>query len=141
MSNTPHSDVTTEGLRVQAAAHFLENESDQDLLDYRYGYRITITNVGGEWARLLERHWVVVDAHGEKEEIRGSGVVGENPGLAAGEHFSYQSGCRLRTAWGTMEGTYRFVRDDGRRFDVPIGRFFLVPSISSALHHQGAEGP
>jgi ApaG protein len=133
MDTKAHSDVTTEGIRVQAAAELLEDHSDPDRLDWRYGYRITLTNVGDVRARLLSRHWVIVDSRGERREVRGEGVVGENPDLRPGESFGYQSLCPLRTEWGTMEGSYRFAREDGSEFVVRVGRFFLVPSNPPVL--------
>jgi ApaG protein len=91
-------------------------------------YRITITNKGSRAARLLARHWVIIDADRRREDVRGPGVVGEFPRLEAGQSYSYMSRCPLRTRWGTMEGSYTFERDDGERFKVRIARFFLVPS-------------
>ena len=136
MATTPHSDVTTDGIRIQAAAEFLSHEQipsemlagarDADKCVFRY--KITMTNVGERAARLLSRHWIIVDADGRREDVRGKGVVGEYPKLAPGESYSYLSFCPLATSWGTMEGSYQFERDDGSRFQVAIGRFFLVPS-------------
>jgi ApaG protein len=137
MSNKPHSDTTTEGIRIYAAAEFLPQESlpsefhaadTQDRPSFVFRYKITMTNVGTALARLLSRHWVIVDGEGRREEVRGRGVVGEFPKLAAGDTYSYVSFCPLPTTWGTMEGSYTFERDDGSRFQVSIGRFFLVPS-------------
>lgn len=136
MATSPHSDVTTDGIRIQAAAEFLPHEQipSEMLADDRepaksvFRYKITMTNVGERAARLLARHWIIVDADGKREDVRGKGVVGEFPKLAPGESYSYLSFCPLLTTWGTMEGSYQFERDDGSRFQVAIGRFFLVPS-------------
>lgn len=136
MATTPHSDVTTDGIRIQAAAEFLPHEQipSEMLADGReaaksvFRYKIAMTNVGERAARLLARHWIIVDADGKREDVRGKGVVGEFPKLAPGESYSYLSFCPLPTTWGTMEGSYQFERDDGSRFQVAIGRFFLVPS-------------
>jgi len=141
MSNTPHSDTTTHGVRIYAAAEYLPQEVlPQEFLagaserrqSYVFRYKITMTNVGGEdvvgAVRLLSRHWIIVDGDGRREDVRGRGVVGEFPHLAVGESYSYVSYCPLRTSWGTMEGSYKFERDDGTRFEVAVGRFFLVPS-------------
>jgi ApaG protein len=76
----------------------------------------------------VSRHWVIVDSDGKREEVRGKGVVGDFPKLALGESYSYVSYCPIATTWGTMEGSYTFERDDGTRFQVGIGRFFLVPT-------------
>ena len=128
MDGTPHSDLATEGIRIQAAAQFLPQESDPDRQQYVYIYRIIITNEGDSSAKLLTRHWVIRDADGHRKDVKGPGVVGEFPELAPGESFQYISGCPLSTAWGTMEGTYTMERDNGDRFMAEIGRFFLVPS-------------
>ena len=141
MPQSPHSDTTTNGIRVYAAAEFLPQEAlPQDFLvgghaerqSFVFRYKITMTNVGGGdhdgAARLLSRHWIIVDGDGRREDVRGRGVVGEFPHLGIGESYSYVSYCPLRTQWGTMEGSYTFERDDGSRFEVDVGRFFLVPS-------------
>ena len=91
-------------------------------------YRITITNEGDEPARLLSRHWIIIDAERRREDVRGPGIVGEFPRLEPGDSHSYMSRCPLVTPWGTMEGTYTFERDSGDRFEARIARFFLVPS-------------
>ena len=124
----PHSSTVTAGIRIHAAAQYLPAESEPDNRRYVYAYRITMSNEGDAPARLLSRHWTIVDGEGRVEEVRGRGVVGEYPKLAPGERYSYVSYCPLATSWGTMEGSYAFEREDGSRFDVAIGRFFLVPS-------------
>ena len=137
MSSSPHSDTTTAGIRIYAAAEYLPQEvlppeflqSGQNARQsFVFRYKITMTNVGTAPARLLSRHWVIVDAEGRREEVRGRGVVGEFPHLRAGDSYSYVSYCPLSTPWGTMEGSYQFERADGARFEVGIGRFFLVPT-------------
>jgi ApaG protein len=128
MSSTPHSDLTTEGIRIQAAAMFLPQESEPGNRRYVFRYKITMTNVGRHAVTLQSRHWIIVDSEGRREELRGRGVVGEFPKLGIGESYSYVSYCPIATAWGTMEGNYTFERDDGTRFQTKIGRFFLVPS-------------
>ncbi|MFY9345668.1 MAG: Co2+/Mg2+ efflux protein ApaG [Planctomycetota bacterium] len=137
MTKTPHSDTTTEGVRVHAAAEFLPQENlppeylaaeQGGKKSFVFRYKITLTNGGQAPARLLSRHWTIVDGEGRREDVRGRGVVGEFPKLGAGESFSYVSFCPLATRWGTMEGSYTFERDDGKRFQVAIGRFFLVPT-------------
>jgi len=139
MTNLPHSDTTTDGIRIYAAAEFMPQEVlPHDFRDpsdegdaprsFVFRYKITMTNNGDERARLLSRHWVIVDGDGNSEEVRGRGVVGEYPSLGVGESYSYVSYCPLPTSWGTMEGSYTFERDDGSRFAVAIDRFFLVPT-------------
>lgn len=122
-----HSEQTTEGIRVGAAAFFLEGQSDSEGRRFAFGYRILMENVGEQPATLRTRHWDIVDAHGRREEVDGPGVVGEQPRLEPGQGFTYQSFAVLKTQWGTMEGHYDFERDDGTMFQAKIGRFFLVP--------------
>lgn len=129
--NTANSDQITGGIRVEAAAQFLPDRSEEGERWF-YAYRVRITNEGTERARLISRHWVVLDANNAKEEVRGEGVVGRQPDLGPGEMFEYTSGCPLKTSWGTMEGTYAFERPGGDSFEVAIGRFFLVPSVDNA---------
>jgi ApaG protein len=136
MSNSPHSETTTEGIRIHAAAEYLPQESLQqdfgadgdDRAHYVFRYKITMTNTGTSSARLLTRHWVIVDADGKREDVRGRGVVGEFPKLGPAESYSYVSFCPLTTTWGTMEGSYTFERENGQRFQVAVGRFYLVPT-------------
>lgn len=92
---------------------------------YTFAYTIQITNTGDEAAQLISRHWIIVDADGHKEEVKGLGVVGHQPLLKPGESFEYTSGCRLRTPTGTMHGTYFCVAEDGERFETPIPLFVL----------------
>jgi ApaG protein len=134
--NSPHSDTTTDGIRVQAAAEYLAQDNlppefaaadHGSKPHFVFRYKITLTNVGDSTARLLARHWIIVDSDGRREDVRGRGVVGEFPKLLPGESHSYLSYCPLPTKWGTMEGSYTFEREDGKRFVVNIGRFFLVP--------------
>ena len=95
-------------------------------------YTITIANEGTETVKLLTRHWIITDANGRTEEVRGDGVVGEQPRLEPGEQFVYTSGATLPTAVGTMEGSYDMVGDDGTRFDAPIPPFTLA--VPRTLH-------
>ena len=125
-----HSDEMTNGVRVRAAACYMEEESDPSMQQFLFGYRIRFDNEGEKTVQLLSRHWVIVDAQGRREEVRGAGVVGEQPTLEPGESFEYTSGCPLKTEWGTMEGTYLFRVDDEDQFEVNVGRFFLAPNVS-----------
>jgi ApaG protein len=135
--SSPHSDTTTCGIRVHAAAQFVPQDvlpqdfhdaDDEPQTAFVFRYQISMTNVGDERARLLSRHWVIVDGEGNREEVRGRGVVGDFPDLGPGDRYSYVSYCPLRTSWGTMQGSYTFEREDGSRFEVEVARFFLVPS-------------
>ena len=125
-----HSDQTTDGIRVRVAAEYLPEHSDPDRRRWVYAYRVILTNIGGKRARLVSRHWVIRDANNDVREVRGPGVVGEQPDLAPGESFTYTSACPLATEWGTMEGSYRMVREDGSTFDAHIARFFLARTVA-----------
>jgi ApaG protein len=127
---TGHSDLTTDGIRVQVGAQYLPDQSSPDAGRFTYAYRVKIQNRGEASAQLLTREWIILDADNGRRVVRGDGVVGEQPLLAPGEGFEYVSGCTLPTEWGTMEGTYHFVREDGNPLEVAIGRFFLSPSVA-----------
>ena len=125
-----HSDEMTNGVRVRAAACYMEEESDPSTRQFQYGYRIRFDNEGDQTVQLLSRHWIIVDAQGRREEVHGAGVVGEQPTLEPNGSFEYTSGSRLKTEWGTMEGTYLFRADADEQFEVAVGRFFLAPNVS-----------
>ena len=110
---------------VRVEPRYLPEESDPLQETYGFAYTITLSNHGEVPAQLISRHWIILDADGHREEVRGLGVVGHQPLLKPGEGFEYTSGCRLRTPTGTMEGTYFFVKEDGASFEVPIPRFTL----------------
>ena len=105
---------------------FLSEQSSPDEDVYAFAYTITITNHGEAPAQLISRHWIIEDAHGHTEEVKGLGVVGHQPLLKPGESFQYTSGCRLRTASGTMHGSYFCVAEDGERFEAEVPEFALV---------------
>ena len=119
-------------IEVQVATRFLDDQSIPEDDRYVFAYTIRIRNTGRVPAQLLARHWVITDANGKVEEVRGDGVVGEQPRLEPGEHFEYTSGAVLETPLGTMRGSYRMVTDDGTEFDAPIASFTL--SIPRTLH-------
>ena len=129
-STTPNSDAITAGIRVQASAQYLPDESDPEVPFYLYVYRIVLTNESHRRAKLLSRHWIIKDSSNERHDVEGPGVVGEFPDLGPGESFQYVSSCQLRTHWGTMEGSYLFEREDGGQFQVQIGRFFLAQNTT-----------
>ena len=140
MATPDFSDTVTEGVRVGATAQYLPEQSDPDARQFLFGYTIVIANQGDAPVQLLSRHWVIIDAEGRREEVRGPGVVGETPRLEPGQAFKYQSFCPLRTPWGTMEGTYQMKRDDGSTFDAQIGRFYLrIPAAGAPA--QATEPP
>lgn len=120
------SETTTDGVRIRVAPSYLSAQSDPAQGKYLFAYHITIANEGEQRAKLKSRHWLIVDADGERHEVKGPGVVGQFPELAPGEKFEYSSFCPLETPWGTMEGTYEMERDDGSVFSAIVGRFYLV---------------
>ena len=126
------SDMTTHGIRVGATAFFLPEESAPTEKRFLFGYRIVIVNEGTVPATLRSRHWVIIDAKGTVEEVKGAGVVGQQPRLVPGDGFKYTSYCPLTTEWGTMEGSYEFETDGGEKFDVKIGRFYLAKNKPEA---------
>lgn len=122
---TTCSAAVTEGIRVETESYYVSERSDPKADQYFFAYRIRITNEGLEPAKLVRRHWVIMDSLGEVQEVRGHGVVGEQPRLLPGETFEYTSACPLTTPVGSMRGTYRMLRDDGQSFDVEIAEFML----------------
>ncbi|MFZ2295781.1 MAG: Co2+/Mg2+ efflux protein ApaG [Polaromonas sp.] len=105
--------------------HYLPEQSDPEEGVYGFSYTVTVTNTGKVAAQLISRHWIISDANGHTEEVKGLGVVGHQPMLKPGESFQYSSGSRLRTASGTMHGSYFCVAEDGERFEVTIPLFVL----------------
>jgi ApaG protein len=120
--------------RVEVEPQFLPDQSAPAEGVFSFAYTITITNVGELPAQLISRHWIIANAAGEVEEVKGLGVVGHQPLLKPGEAFQYTSGCRLRTPSGTMQGSYFCVAEDGERFDVEIAPFVLDDGTSRVLH-------
>ncbi len=115
---------------IDVETSYLGEQSDPHDQRYVFAYTITIRNEGGLSATLLTRHWIITDANGAVKEVRGDGVVGEQPRLEPGQGFRYSSGAILETPVGTMEGTYQMVDEQGRRFDAPIPLFRLaMPGI------------
>lgn len=120
--------------RVETEPQYLPEQSAPAQSLYSFAYTITITNSGEVPAQLISRHWVIANAAGEVEEVKGLGVVGHQPLLKPGESFQYTSGCRLRTPSGTMQGSYFCVAEDGERFEVEIPAFELDDGASRVLH-------
>jgi ApaG protein len=110
---------------VTASPQFIAEQSDPEADQYVFAYTITVHNTGEMTARLLSRHWVITDADGNVEEVKGDGVVGEQPLLRPGEAFRYTSGCPLETPVGSMRGTYHCVAEDGTHFDATVPEFVL----------------
>ena len=117
------SEAVSEGIRVRARSFFVPERSNPDEGQWLFAYRVTISNEGSEPAKLLSRHWIISDGEGREEEVRGPGVVGEQPRLAPGERFEYTSACPLATAVGSMRGSYQMVRDSGAGFEARIAPF------------------
>lgn len=126
------SDTTTNGIRVQVRTEFLAEQSSPEEHEFRFAYFIRISNVGAETAQLMSRHWVITDANGEEEQVRGEGVVGEKPVLAPGTSFDYNSFCHLKTSVGSMHGSYTMVTPGGGAFDARIAPFTLA--VPNALN-------
>lgn len=116
----------TRGIRVAVSPAYLAEQSDPASRRFFFGYKVRITNEGDTGARLVSRRWIIVNSHGEREDVEGDGVVGQQPHLRPGQSFEYSSYCPLNTSWGTMEGTFQMERDDGETFDAVISRFYLV---------------
>ncbi len=119
-------------IAVSAATQYLAEQSDESADKYVFSYTITIRNSGTATAQLISRHWIIADARGQVQEVRGLGVVGAQPTLKPGESFEYTSGTSIATPVGTMRGTYQMVGEDGSRFDAPIPEFTL--SVPRVLH-------
>jgi ApaG protein len=119
-------------ITVQAVSQYLPDQSDESDRRYVFTYTITITNTGEVTAQLLSRHWVITDADSQVQEVRGMGVVGEQPTLQPGESFQYSSGSAIATPVGTMSGSYQMIAKDGTRFEAEIPTFVL--SVPRVLH-------
>jgi ApaG protein len=126
MPSSLHSDTTTDGIRVQVFPRYLPEYSNPDKSQYVFAYRVIITNEGDRWAKLISRHWIIINADGKRSDVRGPGVIGQQPELNPGESHEYESFCPIDTEWGTMEGSYQMQREDGEMFDAVIGRFYLA---------------
>jgi ApaG protein len=120
------SNALTNGIRVTVSSVYVPAQSAPKSRRYVFAYTVKISNEGEETTQLKSRHWVITDGNGKVEQVRGPGVVGEQPVLRPGEHFEYTSGCVLETPRGSMEGTYQMVRQDGSEFDAAIAPFALL---------------
>jgi ApaG protein len=117
---------------INVRPQYLVEHSDPDEEKYVFAYTVTIRNTGEHTAQLISRHWIITDGNNAVEEVRGAGVVGEQPVLKPGEAFEYTSGCPLPTPVGSMRGSYQCVADDGTAFEAPIPEFVL--STPRTLH-------
>lgn len=119
-------------MTVTVEPRFLADQSSPDDGIYTFSYTITVTNVAAEAVQLIARHWLINDASGHTQEVKGLGVIGQQPLLAPGESFRYTSGCRLQAPSGTMHGSYFVVSEAGERFDVPVPMFVLEADADGA---------
>ena len=119
-------------IRVDVDTSYLEDQSDPKERRYVFSYTITIRNEGATAAKLMTRHWIITDANGKTQEVRGEGVVGEQPHLKPGQGFRYSSYAVLETPVGAMQGSYQMLADDGLQFDAPIAPFRLA--MPALLH-------
>jgi ApaG protein len=124
------STAVTDGIKVTVKSQYVPHQSAPQSKRYVFAYTVRIDNEGGLTAQLKSRHWVITDGNGKVEEVRGPGVVGQQPLLRPGEHFEYTSGCVLETPRGTMEGSYQMRCPDGRTFDARIAAFDLLLPFS-----------
>ncbi|MDH5407444.1 MAG: Co2+/Mg2+ efflux protein ApaG [Gammaproteobacteria bacterium] len=118
--------------RIEVETMYIPEQSSPEHEHYVFSYTITIKNHGTVPAKLLTRHWIITDANGHSEEVRGEGVVGEQPYLKPGEGFRYTSGTVIKTPVGSMQGSYQMLADDGVAFEAPISAFSL--SMPNVLH-------
>ena len=119
------SEAVTRHVRVSVTAEYSSERSKPSETQWLFMYTITIANEGLDSVQLLTRHWIITDGAGQVEEVRGPGVVGQQPTLGPGETFTYTSGCPLSTPFGLMQGTYQMTTKDGEQFDATIAPFTL----------------
>lgn len=129
---TSTSSASTQGIWVSVQSRYIADQSSPAERRYVFAYTIRIENKGQARAQLRSRHWVITDGNGEVEEVRGPGVIGKQPTLNPGESFEYTSGCVLKTAHGSMRGSYQMLREDGSSFDAEIALFGL--SLPTSLN-------
>lgn len=124
------STATTEGIRVDVRATYVPEHSDPAARRWFFVYEITIQNIGERTVQLMSREWIITNADGKVEKVRGPGVVGHQPTLRPNEGFQYSSGCPLDTPFGSMKGTYHMVKAGGGGFEVDIAEFALVEPLA-----------
>jgi len=126
MSSPAQADLAAHRIRVDVETAFVAEQSDPMKTRYVFSYTITIRNEGSSPTRLLTCHWIITDANGKVQEVRGDGVVGEQPYLKPGQGFRYSSAATIETPVGVMQGSYQMIAEDGRSFDAPIAPFRLA---------------
>jgi ApaG protein len=119
------SSALTQGILVTVQSEYIPERSSVSSRQFAFAYTVRIANQGSEPAQLKSRHWIITDADGNVQEVRGEGVVGEQPLLRPGQHFDYTSWCVIATPSGSMRGTYQMIRPDGDAFDAEIAPFRL----------------
>lgn len=124
--------MNTYDIQIDVKTTYMEEHSIPEDDKYAFAYHITISNTGTIAAKLLSRHWIITDGNNNAEEVRGAGVVGEQPYLSPGDSFQYTSGAVLKTPVGTMEGSYQMISEDQKHFDAKIPVFLL--SVPGVLH-------
>ena len=124
------SEAVTRGIRIAVRSRYVPERTRPMMNEFFFAYTIRISNEGRERVQLMSRAWLIEDAEGHVEEVRGPGVVGEQPVLAPGEAFEYTSACPLGTPFGSMRGSYQMVTEGGERFDAEIARFHLAEPYS-----------
>jgi ApaG protein len=117
---------TTGGIVVRVSVNYLAEQSEPSLGRWFWSYHIRIENAGDRAVQLMTRHWIITDGRGQQQEVRGEGVVGDQPLIAPGDSYDYVSGCPLQTSSGTMEGSYGMIDETGALFDITIPRFALL---------------
>lgn len=128
-------EAKTNGITVAALPVYIDERSNPDASQYFWAYRIAIRNECGEGVKLLSRYWLITDGKGNRQEVEGEGVVGEQPYIANGKDYAYTSGCPLTTDSGVMEGYYIFCYDSGEKFQVQIPAFSLdLPDLNPSLN-------
>jgi ApaG protein len=132
MSPSTHRPTTTRGIQVEVRSEFVPARSSPRDSSYFFQYHVRISNVGEETAQLISREWIITNADGDVERVKGPGVVGEQPVLQPGGSFDYTSFCELKTAVGSMHGSYQMLTADGDRFDAIIAPFTLA--VPNALN-------
>ena len=126
----PSSEAVTVGIRVRVLSEYDDERSEPADGRWFFVYTVRITNESEQTVRLQSRHWIITDAEGRVEHVRGPGVVGRQPILPPGESFEYSSACPLGTSFGTMQGTYQMIDSTGERFEVEIAPFALSEPLS-----------
>ena len=132
MNTSTNRPTTTRGIQIQVRSEYVAARSSPRESSYFFQYHVRIANVGEETAQLISREWIITNADGEVERVKGPGVIGEQPVLAPGGSFEYTSYCPLKTAVGSMHGSYQMVTTNGDRFDAAIAPFTLA--VPNALN-------